>query len=274
MPGCRGRSEPAYAAQSGKSLRATSRITRFFCSGEPLLESGFWPATLSNFRVPHCHENYRVVYTDDLLAVEKPPGLLSVPGRHPDNRDCLITRVQADFPGALIVHRLDMATSGLMLLALNAETHRTLSRQFEHRLISKRYVAVVAGETAQAGSIGVPLMCDWPQRPKQKVDWREGKHALTHFQRLSFERGDSTVLLEPVTGRSHQLRLHLAHIGHPILGCEFYAPAAVRARSPRLQLHAAQLAFRHPSDGRPLYLESPAPFCSIPLQPLPDYSRD
>lgn len=230
---------------------------------------------MTDFRVPYCAETYRIVYRDAyLLAVEKPAGLLSVPGRHPDNQDSLIGRVQRQFPEARIVHRLDMATSGLMLLARDADTHRQLSRLFERRQIHKRYIAIVAGTTALRGSIGVPLICDWPRRPRQKVDWLEGKSALTHFRRLALGDKQSTIALEPVTGRSHQLRIHMAHVGHPILGCEFYASNAVRQQADRLLLHAAQLTFIHPATGEHVQLTSQPPFSNVSLTPLTGCEHD
>ncbi len=239
------------------------------------VKSAICETAVSDFRVPYCQENYRLVFSDkQLLVVDKPAGLLSVPGRHPDNQDSLIGRVQRHYPEARIVHRLDMATSGLMLMARDADTHRQLSKLFERRQIQKRYLAVVAGTTALQGSIGVPLICDWPRRPRQKVDWQNGKKALTRFRRLHSESAQSTVVLEPVTGRSHQLRLHMAHIGHPILGCEFYAPDTVRRRANRLLLHATQLGFTHPASGEWLTLDSPAPFSNASLTPLTDRAHD
>ncbi|MFP1132770.1 pseudouridine synthase [Asticcacaulis sp.] len=192
------------------------------------------------------------LYADDsVLVFDKPAGLLSVPGRLPENKDSLALRVQALWPDALIVHRLDMATSGLILMARGAEPHRALSIAFAERQVTKRYVAVVAGEVAaEQGEVDLPLICDWPNRPRQKVDHEVGKPSLTRYTVLAREAGRTRVALEPVTGRSHQLRVHMMALGHPILGDEFYAPDEVRALSPRLQLHAEYLAFPHPADGR------------------------
>ena len=196
--------------------------------------------------------------------VNKPTSLLSVPGRHPANRDCVITRVQQFMPNARIVHRLDMDTSGIMVLALDAQSHRELSRQFENRSVNKHYEAVVFGCVQHdSASIDAPLCCDWPNRPKQKVDIENGKTALTHYQvmaRIQHPTPQTRLRLTPVTGRSHQLRVHLAHIGHPILGCEFYAHPHAHHQSSRLLLHATYLALTHPKTGQWLQQHSPAPF--------------
>ena len=202
-----------------------------------------------------------VLYIDDhMLVAEKPAGLLSVPGRLPENKDCLITRLQADYPDALTVHRLDMATSGLMVFARGAEAHRTLSKAFADRQVSKRYIAVAAGRLERQGEVDLPLITDWPNRPRQKIDHEIGKPSLTRWRVL--EAGESTtrVELEPVTGRSHQLRVHMMAIGHPILGDVFYAPADIEALSPRLLLHADRLSLPHPVSGEAMDFRSPAPF--------------
>ncbi|MBD2859587.1 RluA family pseudouridine synthase [Spongiibacter sp. KMU-158] len=219
----------------------------------------------SEFIVPLCSEEIAIHYQDDaLMVVDKPAGLLSVPGRHPQNKDCLISRLQADKPEARIVHRLDMATSGLMIIALSAESHRQLSRQFEQRKIGKRYLAKVDGKVeAESGFIDLPLACDWPNRPKQHINFDWGKSAQTHYRRIAFNDTDSVLELEPITGRSHQLRVHCASIGHPILGCEFYATDAARSASPRLLLHASQLNFRHPQSNEIMDFASPAPFLNL-----------
>ncbi|WP_298325214.1 pseudouridine synthase [Asticcacaulis sp.] len=192
------------------------------------------------------------LYADDsVLVFDKPAGLLSVPGRLPENKDSLALRVQALWPDALIVHRLDMATSGLILMARGPQPHRSLSMAFAERQVAKRYVAVVAGEVAaERGEVDLPLICDWPNRPRQKVDHEVGKPSLTRYTVVAREVGCTRVALEPITGRSHQLRVHMMALGHPILGDEFYAPDEVRALSPRLLLHAEYLAFPHPADGR------------------------
>jgi tRNA pseudouridine32 synthase/23S rRNA pseudouridine746 synthase len=207
------------------------------------------------------------VYVDDsLLVVDKPSGLLAVPGRGPGKQDCLSARVQAHYPDALVVHRLDMDTSGLMVMARGARMQRILSRAFAERAVTKRYVAVVAGRLeapAQAwGEIDLPLICDWPNRPRQVVDLSVGKPSLTRWRVLGHDAAGRTtrVELEPVTGRSHQLRVHMCELGHPILGDALYAPPGLRALAPRLQLHAARLQLLHPTDGRVLVFESAPPF--------------
>lgn len=206
----------------------------------------------------------RIHFSDDAIVVaEKASGLLSVPGRGPDRQDCLSARVQAQFADALIVHRLDMETSGLMLFARGIESQRVLSRAFETREVGKRYVAVVAGLIDEdEGSIDLPLICDWPNRPRQMVDHELGKPSLTRYRVLSRDATMHTtrVSLMPVTGRSHQLRVHMAALRHPMLGDSLYAPPGVQALSPRLLLHATELRFAHPVTGQALTFASEAPF--------------
>ena len=205
-----------------------------------------------------------VVHADaTLLVVDKPSGLLAVPGRGPALADCVASRMCSLYPDALVVHRLDMATSGLMLLARGAAVQRALSLQFAQRSVAKTYVALVAGRPAQdEGEIDLPLIADWPQRPKQKVDAAHGKPSLTRFRVIDHDQARDICRLElnPVTGRSHQLRVHLLAIGHPILGDALYAPAEVQALAPRLMLHAARLGFEHPVSGEALRFESAVPF--------------
>jgi tRNA pseudouridine32 synthase/23S rRNA pseudouridine746 synthase len=203
-----------------------------------------------------------VLYADThLIAVDKPSGLLSVPGRGEDKADCALSRAQAIYPDALTVHRLDMATSGLLLLARGKEMQRALSGLFERGEISKRYIADVWGAPSPVdGQISLPLITDWPNRPLQKVDHEIGKPSVTRFDTLRASGASARLILTPLTGRSHQLRVHLAEIGHPILGDEFYAHAQALAAAPRLALHAASLSFLHPATGEPLRLDSPCPF--------------
>jgi len=214
-----------------------------------------------------------VVYADDtLLVVDKPSGLLAVPGRGADKQDCLAARVQARYPDALIVHRLDMATSGLMVMARGPAAQRALSKAFAAREVNKRYIALVAGRLEAPadgwgvpedwGTIDLPIIVDWPNRPLRIVDHQSGKPSLTRWRVLGHdETGLNTrVELEPVTGRSHQLRLHLRELGHPILGDAFYAPPEVQVLSGRLLLHACSLRFAHPLTGEALAFESAAPF--------------
>ncbi|MGL6161458.1 pseudouridine synthase [Microbulbifer sp.] len=192
-----------------------------------------------------------VVYCDEaLLVLDKPSGLLSVPGRDPAHRDSLASRAQERYPGALTVHRLDMDTSGLVVMARNPVVHRNLSAGFRSRQVEKTYCAKVWGELeGDAGEIDLPLICDWPNRPRQKVDLEAGKPSLTRWEKISLSGGCSLVRLKPVTGRSHQLRVHLEATGHPILGDPFYAHPQARAAAPRLLLHAAELALTHPESG-------------------------
>ena len=209
---------------------------------------------------------------DDLLVVDKPAGLLSVPARGTDRQDCLAARVQAVHADALIVHRLDAATSGLVLFARGAEMLRRMSLAFEQRVVGKQYVAVVHGHIAQeAGEIDLALREDADNRPRQIVDPLRGRRALTRYQVL--ERlgagADATtrVALKPVTGRAHQLRVHLLAIGHPIVGDPLYTPpalaatsAAARSALARMHLHAARIAFIHPRTRVALQFDSPVPF--------------
>ncbi len=200
-----------------------------------------------------------IVYADDaLLVVNKPSMLLSVPGRGANKQDCLINRLALKFPSVLTVHRLDWETSGLTVLALNKDVHRHLSRQFQEREVKKEYVAVVYGQLQHnKGEINLPLRCDWENRPRQIVDYDQGKASQTFWHCLQRYADRSRILLKPITGRSHQLRVHLQNIGHPILGDPLYAPPDVITMANRLLLHASQLEFSHPVNGKWLK------FCSI-----------
>lgn len=206
------------------------------------------------------------LYADEaLLVLDKPAGLLSVPGRDIVNQDCASARAQAQWPDALIVHRLDMATSGLLLMARGAAMRRALGMAFEWRQVHKRYIAVVAGHMAQdSGEINQPLRTDWPNRPRQFVT-PDGRPSLTRWRVLAREtdaqgRPQTRLELEPVTGRTHQLRVHLQFIGHPILGDALYADADTLARSPRLLLHASELGLTHPVSGAALHWHKPPAF--------------
>lgn len=206
-----------------------------------------------------------LLYADEwLVAVDKPAGVLSVPGRGADKADCAARRVQAVFPDALIVHRLDMGTSGVLVFGRGAVAQRALSISFAERAVAKRYLAIVAGSpTEDDGRIDLPLICDWPNRPRQMVDAQRGKPSTTLWRMLARHDGPprtARLALTPVTGRSHQLRVHLQAIGHPIVGDELYAPPEVQALAPRLLLHAESLTLPHPADGRALTLASPCPF--------------
>lgn len=213
---------------------------------------------------PPAHNGLDILYQDDfLLVLNKPAGLLSVPGRGPEKQDCLIARVQLDFPTALTVHRLDMGTSGIIMVALDKETHRQLNTQFLERQVSKQYIAVVTGRLVpQAGLIDKPMICDWPNRPRQMIDEEKGKPSQTRYETLEYnpEPDTSRLLLTPITGRTHQLRLHLQSIGHAILGDGLYASPEVVAAAGRLLLHASRLSFAHPMTGETILIESAPPF--------------
>ncbi len=209
----------------------------------------------------HMDVEIETIYSDEeLVIVNKPSGLLSVPGRGPDKADCLLSRLQANFPTIRIVHRLDCATSGLMVLALDADSHRELSRQFHDREVTKRYEALVYGYMAnESGEVNQPLMTDWPNRPRQMIS-PQGKAAQTYYQCSSRSEHESRVVLTPITGRSHQLRVHMLYTGHPILGDNLYAhPHALKA-SERLCLHATDLSLQHPKNKERLMFSNEAPF--------------
>jgi tRNA pseudouridine32 synthase/23S rRNA pseudouridine746 synthase len=210
---------------------------------------------------PHAMDLLHV--DDDIIVVVKPSGLPSVPGRPEHLRDCVASRLQTRFGDVLTVHRIDMATSGLMLFARGKLAQRRLSGAFAAREVVKGYVAVVHGLVApDNGEIDLPLCTDWPNRPRQRVDPERGKPSLTRFQVLSRDdRGVTTRLaLQPMTGRSHQLRVHLHALAHPILGDRLYAPEPVQALAPRLLLHANRLGFPHPLHGEWLQFDIDTPF--------------
>lgn len=222
-----------------------------------------------------------IIHADPhLLVLNKPSGLLAVPGRGSDKQDCLSSRVQAEYPDALIVHRLDMDTSGLLIMARGPESQRKLSMAFAARRVRKRYIAVVAGHLAPPGTqdgwglIDLPLIVDWPNRPKSIVDHAQGKPSQTRWRVLEHsprpqaaegreERAPlptTRLELDPLTGRSHQLRVHLQALGHPILGDPLYAPPAVLTAAGRLLLHASHLAFTHPVTGAEISFHCPPDF--------------
>jgi tRNA pseudouridine32 synthase/23S rRNA pseudouridine746 synthase len=201
-----------------------------------------------------------VLHADEtVLVLDKPAGLLAVPGRGAALADCLEARARAEWPDSLTVHRLDLATSGVCVLARGAQAHRNLSMQFARRHTAKTYQALVRGRVwAQQGRIDLPMRADWPNRPRQMIDPVQGRPAQTGWHALGTEGGKTRLRLLPVTGRSHQLRLHMLCMGHPIVGDPIYGGG--RAEAPRLMLHAEMLAFRHPADGRPVRFASPCPF--------------
>ena len=199
-------------------------------------------------------------YDHQIVVVDKPTGLLSVPGRGAYLADCLITRVQAVFPSALLVHRLDRDTSGVIVFALSAHAQRHISLQFEQRKTRKVYIALVAGQVQdKTGIVDLPLIVDWPNRPRQMVCHETGKPAVTEWQVMRSKDTETRLRLKPKTGRSHQLRVHCLALGHPILGDPFYASGAA-ANYPRMMLHSEELRLKHPETGKGLKFRSPAPF--------------
>lgn len=201
------------------------------------------------------HEDHQIVLAD------KPSGLLSVPGRGPDKADCLIARLRAVFPTVLLVHRLDCDTSGVMVFALTPHAQRFLSREFETRATKKSYIARLAGHLEpRAGRVDLPLIVDWPNRPRQHVNHETGKPAQTDWRVLRHDPdGTTRVRLTPITGRSHQLRVHMQALGHPILGDPLYAEGPARD-APRLMLHAETLRIRHPESGKHMSFTAKSPF--------------
>ncbi len=212
-------------------------------------------------------QSFELLHHDDaLLVLNKPSGLLSVPGRGEDKQDCLSARVQAEFSDALVVHRLDMATSGLLLMARGLSAQKKLNAAFENRQIQKRYVACVAGHLPmdpQWQTIDLPILVDWPNRPLRTIH-PQGQASVTRWRCIANAipalKGTSRLELEPLTGRSHQLRVHLQALGHPIAGDRLYAPTDVQALAPRLLLHACALTFPHPLSGETLTWHCPADF--------------
>jgi len=200
------------------------------------------------------------IYTDDdLIIVDKPSGLLSVPGKTED--DCLEARIRKDYPESLTIHRLDMATSGVMVFARNANAQRHIGLQFEKRMTEKTYIAQVWGQIeADKGEVNLPLITDWPNRPRQMVCHERGKPSLTHWDVIDREKTATRLTLHPKTGRSHQLRVHMLAIGHPILGDRLYAHEEAFQAAPRLRLHAQKLKLRKPTGGDWVEFECPCPF--------------
>ncbi|MGY8986794.1 MAG: RluA family pseudouridine synthase [Sphingomonadales bacterium] len=205
---------------------------------------------LENYNPPK--EPYLEVIHEDpnFLVINKPSGLLSVPGKTDALRDCLEWRAQKIYGSVKAVHRLDMDTSGLILISLSPNAHANLSKQFEDRLVKKVYIARVFGLVMEdKGEINLPLACDWPNRPIQKVDYKLGKPALTYFKVLKKEKKTSLMEFSPQTGRSHQLRVHASSMGHPIIGDKFYATGEALTMARRLNLHAQRIEFNHPASG-------------------------
>lgn len=222
------------------------------------------PESALNHYNPPADNGLELLYQDSyLIAVNKPSGLLSVPGRGKDKLDSLSYRLQQVYPEALVVHRLDMPTSGIMLLAKDKKTQIRLGQLFEQRKISKTYIALVHGKFASCqGRIELPLICDWPNRPRQMVSYELGKTAQTDYRVLAYDQhlNCSRVELKPLTGRSHQLRVHMQALGHAILGDELYAENSIADQAGRLLLHAEKLEFLHPFEDAVLQLSCPTPF--------------
>ena len=198
---------------------------------------------------------------EHILVVDKPAEMLSVPGRGPDNQDSIASRAAGRYPEIHVVHRLDCSTSGVLLLAKTKLAQAELNRQFRDRETDKEYIAVGYGECpTDAGEIDFPLITDWPNRPRQMICYEHGKPSLTRYEVLYRDQGRVRLRLIPITGRSHQLRVHCLAIGLPLLGDNLYAPPEVLAMSPRLLLHARQLSFRHPISGETVQMMSEPPF--------------
>ena len=201
---------------------------------------------------PPEHIKLDILFQDDnLIVLNKPSGLLSVPGRGEEKQDCMLSRLQAEYPGALVVHRLDMPTSGIIMFALNKDMQKAMGHLFEKKLIYKQYFAKVHGLLKEKkGIINQPLITDWVNRPKQKIDYENGKPSQTKYRLISFDSdNNSLILLQPVTGRSHQLRVHMSSLGHAILGDDLYGTVQTRNASKRLLLHAQNISFIHPLTG-------------------------
>lgn len=220
-------------------------------------------------------EPLRIIYQDDhILVLSKPFGLLSVPGKGAHLADCLEARAKAEFPQALLIHRLDMDTSGLFIMAMNKEAQVNLGQQFERRKVDKTYIArVVSHPESDEGLIDLPLRCDWPNRPMQMVCYEHGKPSQTHWRVLEREQNyhndkaenqsqieTALIELKPITGRSHQLRVHLKELGHPILGDMLYAPLAVEKAASRMELHAQEITLHHPMSGERISFTDSCPF--------------
>ncbi|AWL28184.1 RluA family pseudouridine synthase [Acinetobacter defluvii] len=216
-----------------------------------------------NFVYMPPQEPLKILYEDaDLVVIEKPAGLLSVPGRLPEHHDSAYFRVLDKFPNAKITHRLDMATSGILMFAKHRDAEVAVSKMFQARSVHKNYIALVQGRLLGEGSVDVPLITDWENRPRQMVHFELGKPAKTLYQALSYdvEQAITRVLLTPITGRSHQLRVHMMHIGHPITGDKIYHPEPSRSPLKRMALHASYLAFTQPLSGEQVEIQGNVPF--------------
>jgi tRNA pseudouridine32 synthase/23S rRNA pseudouridine746 synthase len=219
---------------------------------------------VDDFVAPACHEQISIVYEDDsILAISKPSGLLSLSGKNPLNKDSVHHRLAALYPEIRLTHRLDLGTSGIMLLAKNKTVNANLTQQFQARTVVKRYVSVLAGKVqSDQGEIDLPIAKDSLLFPRLKICQKSGKPALTYYQVIErHSHPDSTrVIFTPLTGRTHQLRIHSQAIGHAILGCDLYADSNSHSMAPRLLLHALDISFKHPESGKDMTLVSPCPF--------------
>lgn len=216
------------------------------------------------FIVPKCHQQIQLVYQDaHLLIINKPSGLLSLSGKHPLNKDSVHFRLVQDFPTALMVHRLDFGTSGLMVIALNKQINKQICEQFSNRSVQKQYQAVLDGKVlVSTGEINIPIIKDADHFPLQKVCYQTGKQATSQYQVLGYNPKNNTTQVQftPITGRTHQLRIHSKEIGHPIIGCDLYDLNESYFKADRLMLHASQLVFTHPVSNEKLEFNLPANF--------------
>jgi tRNA pseudouridine32 synthase/23S rRNA pseudouridine746 synthase len=219
---------------------------------------------IDTFVAPPCHQSIETLYQDEhILLINKPSGLLSLSGKNPLNLDSVHHRLAQIYPHVSLIHRLDLGTSGIMLLALDKTTNALLSQQFQSRTVIKRYQSIVAGHIKQdSGIIEAPISKDKALFPRLKVCYEQGQKALSHFQVLERLTTPDRTRLEftPITGRTHQLRIHSQFIGHPMLGCDLYGTNETQAMAPRLLLHAAELQFEHPVTGQAMKISSPCPF--------------
>ncbi|EDY83228.1 RNA pseudouridine synthase family [Verrucomicrobiia bacterium DG1235] len=218
----------------------------------------------TDFIAPPCHEEIEILYRDDaILLINKPSGLLSLSGKNPANLDSVHYRLVQSYSGALMIHRLDLGTSGIMVLALSKTANANLCLQFKNRSVAKTYTALLNGRLAETiGTIDIPIIKDKENFPYQKTCYKTGKPAQSEYQVLDYDAGNdvSRVLFTPLTGRTHQLRIHSQAFGHSILGCDLYASKAIEEKANRLMLHATSLSFDHPTSGKRIEAECPCPF--------------
>ncbi|WP_158970237.1 RluA family pseudouridine synthase [Paraglaciecola sp. L3A3] len=221
-------------------------------------------SVVDNFIAPQCHQEIEYLYEDEhILVINKPSGLLSLSGKNPLNKDSVHFRLIQDFAGITLVHRLDFGTSGLLLLAKHKSANANLTKQFQDKLIQKQYISILHGHLVNdEGHINMPIAKDPANFPRLKICTQTGKVATTHYQVIErLNNPDRTrVLFTPLTGRTHQLRIHSQGIGHPILGCDLYGTAQTQAMAPRLLLHASKISFKHPTNQQSMRIDCPCPF--------------